>query len=77
MTRDQKNQITKNIHAINEMDNGKLCLFVQELYMLKPNMDEIVFKFTMRGADIHAHNIRHNTTVTAMVVLSELKEGEV
>ena len=73
ISKTQKEAITKNVHKINEMDISKLNLFVQELYLSKPYMDEVVFKWTMRGADIKAMELRESTTMSPMVVLSEFR----
>ena len=69
----QKEAITKNIHKINEMDSSKLNLFTRELYMARPDLDPVVFSFTIRACDIMAENLRKKTNFSAMAVLSEFR----
>jgi hypothetical protein len=76
MTKQQKQQITKNKHDINKMDIAKLCLFIQKLHLVKPIMDKVVFDRTIRATDIQMVNLKEMITVSPMVVISELKIGE-
>ena len=76
MTEKQKDQITKNVHKVSEMSYSKLCLFVQELYLVKPNMDAVVFEYTLKACDLCAANHRDVSSISPMIVISELREGE-
>ena len=72
MNTKQKAHIKKQIESINEMGHSQLILFVQELYLAKPNMNEEVFKWIMRAADIKIMELREETTMSPLVVMSEL-----
>ena len=74
MNKKQREQIKKNAHAVSEMDHGKLCLLVQELFLVKENMDKVVFENTLRAADIQAANHRDVTSLSPMVVMYEISE---
>ncbi|MCK4874805.1 MAG: hypothetical protein KAS26_03065 [Sulfurimonas sp.] len=67
----QKEAITKNIHKINEMDSSKLNLFTRELFIAKPQIDRVVFEWTLKACDIQAKSFKNN--VSAMAVLSEFR----
>ncbi len=71
MTKTQKVQITKNIHKINEMDSSKLNLFTRELFIAKPQMDRVVFEWTLKACDVQAKSFKHN--VSPLAVLSEFR----
>ena len=74
LTKKQKQQIEENVKAVSEMDHRKLCLFVQELFLVKENMDKVVFEYTLRACDIQAANHRDVTSLSPMVVMSEISE---
>ena len=72
MTKQQKAEITKHIHNIAEMEKPKLLLFTQQLYLAKPDMDSVVFEWTLRGCDARMMELRDESSMSPLVVLSDL-----
>ena len=67
----QKAEITKNIYKINEMDSSKLNLFTRELFIAKPQMDRVVFEWTLKACDVQAKSFKQE--VSPLAVLSEFR----
>ena len=73
----QKEKIHAEFLKIQKMDKPQLNYYVQQLYLMKQNMPDIVFKAIMMGVDGRNLDLMENTTVGFEVVMSELREGEV
>jgi len=72
-----KQKLKEIITKISSMDKQELIAYSQEVYMSKPDIAEKAFGFIERGLDIRMMQLQEVTELSPMVVLSELKEGEV
>ena len=77
MNKEQKAEITKHIYLINEMDMNELRKFAQKWHLAKTDLDEEVFNFVLRGVDIKMMELKEQTDMSPLIVMSELNGEDI
>ncbi len=72
-----KQKAKETIKKIAKMDKAKLILFTQELFLCKSDISPKVFDVLVRATDLQMMNLQEVTDISPIVVLSDLREGEV
>ena len=71
-----KKQLGSIINDISKMDKQELHSYAQKVYLSKEDINPKAFKFIQRAIDIQLIVLRDETTLSPMVVMSEIKEGD-
>ena len=71
-----KKQLESIVKDISTMDKQELHSYAQKVYLSKEEIGEEAFKFIQRAIDIQLIVLRDETTLSPMVVMSEIKEGD-
>ena len=72
-----KRRTIEIIIKIDSMRKDELLKYAQEIYLSKDDIDKKSFSFIQRALDIKLMNLREETTLSPMAVISELRPGEV
>ena len=72
----QKEMIEKYVYKISEMNKLALDSFTQELFTLKHEMDQTVFKFILKAVDIQIENLNNGMRFSPIAVMGEIKLSE-
>jgi len=77
MTDTQKAEIKKHIVKINTMSLDELRSYCQKWHLAEQDLDETVFKWVLRGMDIKMSELMERADISPLVILSELRVGEI
>ena len=72
----QKEMIEKYVYKISEMNKLALDKFAEELFTLKHEMDQTVFKFILKAVDIQIENLNNGMRFSPIAVMGEIKLSE-
>ena len=69
-----KTQLKQQIQKIDKMDKQQLIQYSQSVDANKHILNKTVYSYLTRAIDIHMMRLMDNTTMSAMVVMSDIKD---
>jgi len=76
LTESQREMIEINAEKIDVMEAHELRVYMQNLYLSKEALGIEVFTWLLRAGELQMANLMQRASVSAMAVISELREGE-
>ncbi len=72
-----KAKLAEQIKHIGTLNKRQLIAYSEKIYISQPNIAPKAFTFLKRAMDIQMMNLKDETDLSPMAVLSDLRMGEV